>query len=81
LFNGFSDRAIPLANVDLHNAHCSRNLQKCKVCGDMVPKKNAEDHYLTTHAPVCVMLYRFDFTEISDGCMKFMLLYMEQNSK
>jgi hypothetical protein len=52
LFNDFSDRAIPIANVDLHNAHCSRNLQKCKVCGDMVPKKNAEDHYLTTHAPV-----------------------------
>ncbi|GAU45217.1 hypothetical protein TSUD_244220 [Trifolium subterraneum] len=48
------DRAIPVANVDLHNAHCSRNLQKCKVCGDMVPKKNAEDHYLTTHAPKLV---------------------------
>ncbi|KAK2430087.1 hypothetical protein P8452_43548 [Trifolium repens] len=50
------DRAIPVANVDLHNAHCSRNLQKCKVCGDMVPKKNAEDHYLTTHAPVSCSL-------------------------
>ncbi|WJX63386.1 hypothetical protein P8452_48276 [Trifolium repens] len=50
------DRAIPIANVDLHNAHCSRNLQKCKVCGDMVPKKNAEDHYLTTHAPVSCSL-------------------------
>ncbi|CAI8585794.1 unnamed protein product [Vicia faba] len=50
------DRAIPVANVDLHNAHCSRNLQKCKVCGDMIAKKNAEDHYLTTHAPVSCSL-------------------------
>ncbi|XP_058744644.1 uncharacterized protein LOC131617355 [Vicia villosa] len=50
------DRAIPVANVDLHDAHCSRNLQKCKVCGDMIPKKNAEDHYLTTHAPVSCSL-------------------------
>jgi len=50
---GFSDRAIPAANIDLHYAHCSRKLEKCKVCGDMVPRKNAEDHYLRTHAPVC----------------------------
>lgn len=50
------DRAIPVANVDLHYAHCSRKLQKCKVCGDMVPRNNAEDHYLTTHAPVSCSL-------------------------
>ncbi|KAF7830042.1 XIAP-associated factor 1-like [Senna tora] len=46
------NRAIPAANIDLHYAHCSRNLERCKICGDMVPKKNAEDHYLSTHAPV-----------------------------
>lgn len=50
--NGFSDRAIPAANIDLHSVHCARNLEKCKVCGDMVPRKHAEDHYLSTHAPV-----------------------------
>lgn len=50
------DRAIPVANIDLHYAHCSRNLEKCKVCGDMVPRKNAEDHYLSTHAPVSCSL-------------------------
>ncbi|XP_027330556.1 XIAP-associated factor 1-like [Abrus precatorius] len=50
------DRAIPAANIDLHHAHCSRNLQKCKICGDMVPRKNAEDHYLSTHAPVSCSL-------------------------
>ncbi|RYR47426.1 hypothetical protein Ahy_A07g033354 isoform B [Arachis hypogaea] len=47
-----SDRAIPAANIDLHYAHCSRNLEKCKICGDMIPKLHAEDHYLSTHAPV-----------------------------
>ncbi|TKY56353.1 XIAP-associated factor 1 [Spatholobus suberectus] len=50
------DRAIPAANIELHYAHCSRNLEKCKVCGDMVPRKNAEDHYLSTHAPVSCSL-------------------------
>ncbi|KAL2317592.1 hypothetical protein Fmac_031468 [Flemingia macrophylla] len=50
------DRAIPAANIDLHYAHCSRKLEKCKVCGDMVPRKNAEDHYLSTHAPVSCSL-------------------------
>ncbi|XP_022727626.1 XIAP-associated factor 1-like isoform X1 [Durio zibethinus] len=46
------DRAIPNSNIDLHYAHCSRNLEKCKVCGDMVPKKHAEEHFLNTHAPM-----------------------------
>jgi len=49
----FSDRAIPAANIDLHSVHCARNLEKCKLCGDMVPKIHAQDHYLNTHAPVC----------------------------
>ncbi|KAM1120101.1 hypothetical protein TB2_044143 [Malus domestica] len=46
------DRAIPSSNIDLHSAHCFRNLEKCKVCGDMVPKKYAKEHYSNTHAPV-----------------------------
>ncbi|GMN40190.1 hypothetical protein TIFTF001_009422 [Ficus carica] len=50
------DRAIPTLNIDLHFAHCSRNLERCKVCGDMVPKKHAEEHYLNTHAPVTCSL-------------------------
>ncbi|XP_057468985.1 uncharacterized protein LOC130758166 [Actinidia eriantha] len=50
------DRAIPSTNIDLHYAHCSRNLEKCKVCGDMVPRKFAEEHFLSTHAPVSCSL-------------------------
>ncbi|AES73963.1 hypothetical protein MtrunA17_Chr3g0141211 [Medicago truncatula] len=50
------DRAIPAANIDLHSVHCARNLEKCKLCGDMVPKIHAQDHYLNTHAPVACSL-------------------------
>ncbi|KAF5746761.1 XIAP-associated factor 1 [Tripterygium wilfordii] len=50
------DRAIPSSNIDLHFAHCSRNLERCKICGDMVPKKHAEEHFLNTHAPVSCSL-------------------------
>ncbi|KAI8012965.1 TRAF-type zinc finger domain-containing protein 1 [Camellia lanceoleosa] len=50
------DRAIPSSNIDLHYAHCSRNLEKCKVCGDMVARKYAEEHFLSTHAPVSCSL-------------------------
>ncbi|MCD9641032.1 hypothetical protein HAX54_026846 [Datura stramonium] len=46
------DRAIPSFNLDLHVAHCSRKLEKCKICGDMIPIKHADEHFLSTHAPV-----------------------------
>ncbi|KAL6493156.1 hypothetical protein OROGR_032915 [Orobanche gracilis] len=45
------DRSIPSSNIDLHFAHCSRNLEKCEICGDMVPKILAEKHFRSTHAP------------------------------
>ncbi|XP_077234077.1 TRAF-type zinc finger-like protein [Tasmannia lanceolata] len=50
------ERAIPAPNIDLHSAHCFRNLEKCTICGDMVPKKHAEEHYTNTHAPVACSL-------------------------
>ncbi|KAI4388681.1 hypothetical protein MLD38_000988 [Melastoma candidum] len=50
------ERSIPTSNIDLHYAHCSRNLEKCKVCGDMVPRRHAEEHFLNTHAPVSCSL-------------------------
>uniref|UniRef100_A0A2P2KYB7 XIAP-associated factor 1 n=1 Tax=Rhizophora mucronata TaxID=61149 RepID=A0A2P2KYB7_RHIMU len=50
------ERAIPSSNIDLHFAHCSRNLQKCKICSDMIPKRHAEEHFLNTHAPVSCSL-------------------------
>ncbi|XP_060173333.1 uncharacterized protein LOC132604031 [Lycium barbarum] len=50
------DRAVPSSNLDLHVAHCSRKLEKCKICGDMIPKKHAEEHFLSTHAPVACSL-------------------------
>uniref|UniRef100_A0A7C9D3A9 TRAFD1/XAF1 zinc finger domain-containing protein n=1 Tax=Opuntia streptacantha TaxID=393608 RepID=A0A7C9D3A9_OPUST len=50
------NRSIPSLNIDLHYAHCSRNLEKCVVCGDMIPRKHAEEHYQNTHAPVACSL-------------------------
>ncbi|KAJ7958886.1 TRAF-type zinc finger domain-containing 1 [Quillaja saponaria] len=65
------DRTIPAANLDLHYAHCVRNLERCKVCGDMVPKKHAEDHFLDTHAPVecslCSEMMERDILAIHKG--------------
>ncbi|XXG63582.1 hypothetical protein AAC387_Pa05g1734 [Persea americana] len=46
------EKAIPTSNIDLHYAHCSRFLEKCTICGDLIPKKHAKEHYLNTHAPV-----------------------------
>ncbi|PWA95234.1 XIAP-associated factor 1 [Artemisia annua] len=50
------ERAIPSSNIDLHYAHCSRNLVKCKICDDMIPRKYREEHYSSTHAPVSCSL-------------------------
>ncbi|WOG98920.1 hypothetical protein DCAR_0418266 [Daucus carota subsp. sativus] len=44
------DRLIPISNIDSHYAYCSRNLVKCEVCADMVPRKLIEEHFLRTHA-------------------------------
>ncbi|KAJ4742566.1 TRAF type zinc finger domain containing 1 [Rhynchospora pubera] len=49
-------RDIPSSNFDLHFAHCSRNLEKCVHCGEMVPRKLVGDHYNETHAPVTCSL-------------------------
>uniref|UniRef100_A0A2P2KYD4 XIAP-associated factor 1 n=1 Tax=Rhizophora mucronata TaxID=61149 RepID=A0A2P2KYD4_RHIMU len=54
-----SDRAIPSSNIHLHFVHCSRNLEKCKICGDMIPKRHAEEHFLNAHAPVCFYFILF----------------------
>ncbi|XP_055810596.1 uncharacterized protein LOC129880533 isoform X2 [Solanum dulcamara] len=45
-----SDRAIPSSNLDF------QNLEKCKICGDMVPEKHTEEHLLSNHAPVACSL-------------------------
>ncbi|ONK58215.1 uncharacterized protein A4U43_C09F9740 [Asparagus officinalis] len=46
------ERDIPSSNIDLHYVHCSRNLQKCTICREMVPKKHSNEHYNEAHAPV-----------------------------
>ncbi|KAL0884680.1 hypothetical protein Bca101_008661 [Brassica carinata] len=62
------DRDIPAPNIDLHRVHCARNLEKCKICGDMVPRKHAEEHFSTTHAPVpCSMCKETIEREVFDS--------------
>lgn len=51
----FSGREIPTLNIDLHVVHCFRNLEKCTICGTMIPKKHAEEHYMDEHAPVSLI--------------------------
>ena len=67
--NVFSDRDIPAPNIDLHRVHCARNLEKCKICGDMVPKKHAEEHFLNTHAPVRTLVFLFFYQSLN--CILF----------
>ncbi|XP_025884430.1 uncharacterized protein [Solanum lycopersicum] len=67
----YCDRVIPCSNLDLHVAHCSRKLEKCKICGDVVPKKHAEEHFLSTHAPeVCG-----NRTELCHMCSRYIRLH------
>ncbi|MCO5612665.1 hypothetical protein L7F22_066934 [Adiantum nelumboides] len=51
-FCAHCERQVPSANFDLHAAHCKRNLERCNLCGDMVAKSRAEEHYDEVHAPV-----------------------------
>ncbi|KAH6557073.1 hypothetical protein KP509_1Z136800 [Ceratopteris richardii] len=45
-------RQIPSANLDLHTVHCKRNLERCNLCGEMVAKTRAEEHYEDVHSPI-----------------------------
>lgn len=45
------EREVPASNFDLHFAHCKRNLERCNLCGEMVAKARADEHYQDVHAP------------------------------
>ncbi|KAI5079981.1 hypothetical protein GOP47_0005460 [Adiantum capillus-veneris] len=45
-------RQISLANLELHAMHCKRYLESCKLCGDMIPRRRAQEHYQSEHAPL-----------------------------
>ncbi|OEL22598.1 hypothetical protein BAE44_0016381, partial [Dichanthelium oligosanthes] len=52
----------------LHSAHCARNLQKCKHCGDMVPRKLMDEHYDENHAPVRFQISSFSQLQSLMNC-------------
>ncbi|XP_037491753.1 XIAP-associated factor 1 [Jatropha curcas] len=39
------EKAIPAPNINLHIAHCTRKLERCKFCRETVPKREAQRHY------------------------------------
>lgn len=67
------ERQVPSANFDLHAAHCKRNLERCNLCGEMVAKTRAEEHYDDVHAPVKCPL--------CDVSIERELLILHQNEK
>ncbi|MCO5550466.1 hypothetical protein L7F22_003953 [Adiantum nelumboides] len=54
------ERLVPAANAELHAVHCRRHLERCALCGDMVTKRRAEEHYAEVHAPVTCLLCHQD---------------------
>ncbi|KAJ9177467.1 hypothetical protein P3X46_012683 [Hevea brasiliensis] len=50
------DKTIPVTNINLHVAHCTRNLERCKFCGEMIPIRHSERRYSSIHVPVACKL-------------------------
>eukprot|EP00250_Pteridium_aquilinum_P002976 c13270_g1_i1 orf=372-989(-) len=67
------ERQVPSANFNLHAAHCKRNLERCNLCGEMVAKTRADEHYDDVHAPVKCSL--------CDEAIERELLILHQNEK
>jgi len=34
----------------MHSLHCHRNLEKCRFCGDAVPRSDMQEHHAEQHA-------------------------------
>ncbi|KAG9487787.1 hypothetical protein GDO78_007526, partial [Eleutherodactylus coqui] len=49
---GNCKRDIPVDNFTIHEVHCRRNINICKLCKEPIPRSDMEDHYAREHAPV-----------------------------
>ncbi|CAM6010118.1 unnamed protein product [Sphagnum balticum] len=52
VFCSHCERDVPTANFNLHSLHCKRNLERCSVCGEMVARTCADEHFNELHALV-----------------------------
>eukprot|EP00898_Chlorokybus_atmophyticus_P000410 jgi/Chlat1/136/Chrsp1S03095 len=41
---------IPAGNLALHEVHCRRNLERCQLCGGMIPRSSKQEHFQQQHA-------------------------------
>lgn len=75
---GGSERDVPTANFNLHSLHCKRNLERCSVCGEMVARTCADEHFNELHA----LVNFFPSTPPSPLCNLYLLyLYSHHASK
>ncbi|NXT36362.1 TRAD1 protein, partial [Pelecanoides urinatrix] len=43
---------IPLANFIMHEIHCSRNIEVCRYCSELIPKSEIKNHIESEHVQV-----------------------------
>eukprot|EP00850_Spirogloea_muscicola_P001764 SM000006S19529 [mRNA] locus=s6:1384577:1385972:- [translate_table: standard] len=55
-FCAHCEKQVPEKNYDLHFAHCSKNLQRCGECGEMVAASRSQEHFDDVHAQVLCSL-------------------------
>ncbi|NXY45416.1 TRAD1 protein, partial [Ceuthmochares aereus] len=43
---------IPIANFVVHEIHCSRNIEVCRHCSELIPKSEMKNHIESEHVQV-----------------------------
>ncbi|NXE80779.1 TRAD1 protein, partial [Cochlearius cochlearius] len=43
---------VPVANFIMHEIHCSRNIEVCRYCSELIPKSEMKSHVETEHVQV-----------------------------
>lgn len=49
---GNCKKDIPLANFIMHEIHCSRNIEVCRYCSELIPKSEIKNHIESEHVQV-----------------------------
>ncbi|KAM6241790.1 TRAF-type zinc finger domain-containing protein 1 [Spheniscus humboldti] len=49
---GNCKKDIPVANFIMHEIHCSRNIEVCRYCSELIPKSEMKNHIESEHVQV-----------------------------
>ncbi|XP_035747430.1 TRAF-type zinc finger domain-containing protein 1 isoform X1 [Egretta garzetta] len=49
---GNCKKDVPVANFIMHEIHCSRNIEVCRYCSDLIPKSEMKNHIESEHVQV-----------------------------